>query len=814
MEKGRFQWETRGKALADNIVKGKKYRFTVLTSRLIRMEYDADGVFEDRATQSFFYRDFEKSSYIATVEKGVMRIDTPELTLVYKENEPFTSETLSVRLRNFPGAHWHFGDKADQLKGTACTLDNANGAVTLEDGVISRNGYTVIDDSGRMVLTDEGWFDVRREGIKDLYFFGYGHAYLDCLKDFYRITGAPPLLPDYALGNWWSRYYKYTQQEYCDLLERFEREDIPFSVGVVDMDWHTVEDVPENRIDDSRYKPGWTGYTWNKDLFPDYKEFLKFLKEHNLKTALNLHPAQGVGCNEAMYEEMAEACGVDPTSKKPVKFDCLNPEFMENYFDILHHPYEEDGVDFWWMDWQQGTDYWWVHDEEHPESPLEKMDPLWLLNHLHILDISRNGKRPMFFSRYSGIGSHRYPVGFSGDTVTTWKSLDFQPYFTANASNVGYSWWSHDIGGHMRGAREDELTVRWIQLGVFSPINRLHSSNNHFSGKEPWNLFPYEAEVAKKWLRFRHRLFPYIYTMNYRNHTELIPLILPMYYSHPEKDAAYQCPNQYCFGSELIVSPITEKNDACTRLGRAKVWLPEGEWIDAFNGYVYRGDKEVEVYRNLEQMPIFAKAGAIVPMETYSGDNKPGRKVDMELFVFAGADNSFTLYEDAGDYSDYKSGAFVKTQIDLKWSKNATVRICATKGDTSLIPRKRNWTVKFRGIKKPETVQVIVSGKMQEVAFEYDEACATATVVLNDITVQSHVEIIFTCEDNLLYGNSGARKRILDMLIHAQMAYHTKTVIWEHLHKKSKGMFMVCGEPEHQAVLGFIEEMLMLESSG
>lgn len=286
-----------------------------------------------------------------------------------------------------------------------------------------------------------------------------------------------------------------------------------------------------------------------------------------------------------------------------------------------------------------------------------------VLNHLHILDISRNGKRPMFFSRYSGFGSHRYPVGFSGDTIITWKSLNFQPYFTANASNVGYSWWSHDIGGHMCGSRDDELTVRWMQLGVFSPINRLHASDNIFASKEPWNLFPYEAGIAKDWLRLRHRLFPYIYTMNYRNHSELVPMVLPMYYSHPEKDVAYRYHNQYWFGSELIVSPITEPNDKRTRLGKAKVWLPEGKWIDAFNGYVYQGDREIEVYRNLEQMPIFAKAGAIVPMQKYMGDNKLGHSKDMELFVFAGADNRFAMYEDVGDYSNYQNGAFVETLI-------------------------------------------------------------------------------------------------------------------------------------------------------
>ncbi len=815
MTKNRFQWETRGKALAENIVQGSKYRFTVLTARLIRMEYDEEGTFEDRATQSFFYRDLDKSPYTAVIEDGSVRIDTPDLVLEYRENEPFAAETLSVRLKNFPGALWHFGETVDQLKGTACTLDGANGAVPLEGGVISRNGYTVIDDSRRLVLTEDGWFGTRRDGIQDTYFFGYGHAYLDCLKDFYRITGAPPLLPDYALGNWWSRYYAYTQQEYSGLMERFEREKVPFSVAVVDMDWHTVEDIPENRIDSPRYNPGWTGYTWNKELFPDYKAFLHFLKEHNLRTALNLHPAQGVGCNEAMYEEMAEACGIDPKSRKLVKFDCLNPEFMEKYFDILHHPYEEDGVDFWWMDWQQGTDYWWVHDEDHPVSPLEEMDPLWLLNHLHILDISRNGKRPMFFSRYSGIGAHRYPVGFSGDTIVTWKSLDFQPYFTANASNAGYSWWSHDIGGHMLGFRDDELTIRWIQLGVFSPINRLHSSKNLFSGKEPWNLFPYEAEIEKDWLRLRHRLFPYIYTMNYRNHKELIPMILPMYYSHPEKDAAYQCRNQYWFGSQLIVSPITEPNDDCTRLGKTKVWLPEGAWIDAFNGLVYRGDQEMEVYRSLEQMPVFAKAGAIVPMEKYDGDNSMGRKADMELFVFAGADGQFELYEDAGDGSGYREGEYAKTRMEFSWGAQPTLKLCAAKGQASLLPAKRSWAIRFRGFLQPEYVKAMVDGEELTVETVYDETCATTTIQLEDIPVGANIEIVLSGEGSLLYDNRGAKKRIQDMLLHAQMAYHTKNAIWTRLNDvKCRNVYSTCGEPEHEAVLGMIEEMLKLEIEG
>ena len=149
-------------------------------------------------------------------------------------------------------------------------------------------------------------------------------------------------------------------------------------------------------------------------------------------------------------------------------------------------------------------------------------------------------------------GSHRYPVGFSGDTIITWDSLAFQPYFTSTASNIGYGMWSHDIGGHMRGFKDDEMAGRWLQFGVFSPIMRLHSSNSEFNGKEPWRYRPEICSMMKEFLRLRHRLLPYLYTMNHRAYEEDIPLMLPMYYNWPEEEKAYQFPNEYLFGSELI----------------------------------------------------------------------------------------------------------------------------------------------------------------------------------------------------------------------------------------------------------------------
>ena len=253
-------------------------------------------------------------------------------------------------------------------------------------------------------------------------------------------------------------------------MDRFRDEDVPLSVSVIDMDWHLVEIDPE-------HGSGWTGYTWNTDLFPDPQAFLAGLHERGLAVSLNVHPAEGVHAHEASYAAIAKRMGIDPDSGVPVAFDPTDPDFLEAYFEELHHPHEDDGVDFWWLDWQQGG-----------VTRIPGLDPLWLLNHFHYLDSGRAGKRPLTFSRYAGIGSHRYPVGFSGDTHMTWESLDFQPSFTATASNAGYGWWSHDIGGHFKGYKDDELTTRWVQLGVFSPILRLHSGLNPFNTREPWRF--------------------------------------------------------------------------------------------------------------------------------------------------------------------------------------------------------------------------------------------------------------------------------------------------------------------------------------
>ncbi len=745
-------------------------RFTVITSRIIRIE---QGEFTDKATQSVINRNFCDAEFTADIKDGILHIKTEHLALSYKQGESLNADSLQISLLSKPYTCWHYGDNAVyNLGGTVSTLDRVSGSCPIGDGMCSIEGFSTMDDSASALFDEQGWFSARPQNITDLYFFGYGHEYLACVQDYCRLTGVPEMLPAFTLGNWWSRYHKYSDKEYLWLMDEFKKRDLPFSVAVIDMDWHlTHSDDWELQEDYSQHwwNPGWTGYTWNENLFPDYKAFLKALHDRNMAATLNLHPASGVRYWEKQYKEMAERMGIDPNTRKTVPFDCLDPKFVEAYFDVLHFPYEKDGVDFWWMDWQQGEDYHWAHDHGIEKNPLEKsISPLWMLNHIHYLASKLDEKRGLIFSRFSGHGSQRYPIGFSGDTFVTWESLDFQPYFTVTASNIGYGWWSHDIGGHCGATRDDELSTRWVQFGVFSPIFRLHSTADGYLRREPWTFEPRSEAVISDCLRLRHSLFPYIYTMNYRNYKELIPLMQPMYYTNPEEKNAYEVKNQYWFGSEMIVSPITNKADSESGLGYAKVWLPEGKWIDWFNGYIYKETKDcpLEVYRPLEQIPVFLKAGAIVPMQKHKEqDNSLGNCDWLEIAIAAGDSNSFTMYEDDGKTMNYQNGDFATTEFTLDWQENtAKFVIKPVMGNAELVPQKRNYTLVYKGFKKG--CEIFLKGEKLE--SKYDSETNSYKVNIGQVNALKGAEIDVINQDGLIHDNSDIGRRGYEMILRAQ----------------------------------------------
>jgi alpha-glucosidase (family GH31 glycosyl hydrolase) len=709
-----FPIQFRPLAAAEAVVTGPNVRFTVLTARLLRLEYSPTGRFEDRPSQLFWYREQPVPEYRVEREDDRLTIETTHMLLNYTAVDGgFTAETLSITVKE-SGATWHHGqsDPAN-LHGTYRTLDRADGIVALEEGLISRAGWAVVDDTGRLLFDEVGWLRPRQapKGYQDLYFFGYGRDYPGVLQDLALVAGPAPLIPRWALGNWWSRYWAYSADELLALMDDFRQHDIPLSVCIVDMDWHVTET--------GNAASGWTGYTWNRDLFPDPPAFLAELRRRGLKTALNLHPAEGIFPHEAQYPAMAAALGLNPAGRQPIPFNIADPAFTRAYFELLHHPHEAQGIDFWWMDWQQGT-----------LTGLPGLDPLWWLNHLHFYDLGRDDrKRPFIFSRWGGLGNHRYPIGFSGDTHVTWATLAFQPCFTATAANVNYGWWSHDIGGHMGGIEEGELYARWVQFGILSPIMRFHSTKNPFHERRPWG---YDAEVERVTgtaLRLRQALIPYLYTMAWRNHTEHRPLVSPMYHDYPDQEPAYHCPDQYLFGSQLLAAPFTSPRDPDTRLSRQVVWLPPGEWYDFFSGRRYPGNGWQAIFGDLADIPLFARAGAVVPLAQPAGWSDTGNPAGLELHLFPGADNDFALYEDDG------LSASSLTPIGQRWSVDTwQVMVGPVAGETAHLPAERSFSLLFRGLAAGAEFSVALNDRPFDLAASYDPA--TATLRLADVSLR------------------------------------------------------------------------------
>ena len=755
------------------VVQGANYRFTVLTDRLIRLEYQVDGRFVDEPTQTVICREFPEVPFRVLDREDSLEIVTEKLHLYYNK-QPFSRMGLRIELAegyHVYGSVWNYGDEIHDLKGTAQTLDNADGAIPLDSGIMSRDGFTVLDDSRSAFITDDQWAKAKDRESVDLYFFGYGHDYLTCLEDFYRLTGPTPLLPRWALGNWWSRFYPYTEESYLTLMEKFRDRGIPFSTAVIDMDWH-LTDIPK------KYGSGWTGYTWNRKFFPDPRRFMDRLHELGMKVTLNVHPADGVRAHEEAYLPMAKELGIDYAHEDKIPFDASDRTFLEAYFKYLHHPNEEQGVDFWWLDWQQGS-----------RGSAPGIDTLWMLNHLHFLDNGRDGKRPLTFSRYAGLGSHRYPVGFSGDSFSTWESLRFQPYFTANASNAGYSWWSHDIGGHQGGSRDDELAVRWLQFGVFSPIMRLHSTSNEFYGKEPWNYNLAAEKTMTEFLRLRHRLIPYLYSMNYRTHRDGLPLMRPMYY-HNDVPEAYEVPNEYWFGTELVACPITDPADPKTLLAGVTVWLPEGDWFDFFTGQHYRGGRRITAYRNQDSIPVFVKAGGILPLAGDFRDSHLGNPRELEVFVMNGADGSFDLYEDRED--ECAEGEPVITRFAFRAGKTGELTITVEGDPAGVIPGDRSYTVRLLGMEEPRQVTMSNGIRFQQ---EYDEGKKMLTVTFRPGNA-SEVRLTVETETGTIR-EADSTERIYGILHRAQLPYSMKTAVYD----------AVLGETDPVRLLGKLQEM-------
>lgn len=671
-------------ATPENVIKGKKYRFTVLTPRLIRMEYSEDGTFEDHLTTLVLNRKTAAVEYTKKEDKKYLEITTSYFRLTYEKNKPFysgkfdTMKYLKVELLNTDKI-WYYGHPEIRNYGSPnSSLDDNKGKLKLKKGLYSVDGFASIKDENDLIL-ENGTVKQRENKNIDLYLFLYLKDFALCLKDYFLITGSPALIPRYALGNWWSKNEEYNDLSLKDLVDDFKNKEIPLSILLLDKKWHI--DEYKDKIYDS-------GFTWNKTLFSNPKKMIDYLHKSGIRLGLNINPVPGILPYEPSYDVLAHTL---EKQEDILVFNVMNDAVIENYFNFLIHPLDKMGVDFYWID-------------ETTKKERENA----ILDYYHTEDMKKDyQKRPMLLSRNVTSAPHRYPVLYSGKTIVSWDTLKMIPFHNALASNIGVSYWAHDIGGYYKGTEDNELYTRYVQLGVFSPILKFGADKGKYYKREPWKWSIKTYSIVKKYLQLRHRLIPYLYAEAYKYHQYGMPMVMPIYHKFPEMYDDVNYRNGYYFGTELFVSPIVTKKDYIMNRSIHKFFLPDGMWYDFVTGKKFPGGKNYISFFKEEDYPVFAKAGSIITLGKNQELNDTTPPKDMEIQIFPGRSNTYHLYEDDGVSELYQKDYYLLTEIDYNYMpNNYTVIVRPIEGKKGIIPDNRNYKFVFRNTKKSSDVLV------------------------------------------------------------------------------------------------------------
>ena len=687
---------TKSKSREESIFQGKKYRITVLSDLLIRLEYNENGTFEDRPTELAIDRFFDPPHMEVSQTDQVLNIKTSYFKLYYlKESNMFkpNNNNLKIQLVNTEKEWTLLSPEVRNFFGSTVSLDDVNGRVPLLKGLFSADGYVSIDDSKSLIFNEEGTL-VKNNNVRiDKYVFMYRKDFGSCLRDYYKLTGKPPMIPRYALGIWWNRNIVYKATDIRDLIDEFHRHEIPFSVLLLGENWHIRTT--------NTYKNLMTGYSFNRELFPKPDEFVKYVHSKDLYLGLKINPEQGIMSHEEHYPEIATA--MNKTDGSAIPFNTFDPNFLKIYFTTIINPLYKLGVNFFWLDYYNKNN----------------LTSLRAINHYYYINsISGKERRGIILSRNGLTAAHRYPIDYSGQTRVSWDVLKFLPEFNSSASNDGIAWWSHDIGGYKDGMEDPELYTRYVQLGTFSPIFRFSCKEGKYYKREPWAWEVKIETIVREYTRLRHQLIPYLYTEGRRYFSTGLPFIQPLYYKYPETydDDAF-C-NEYFFGSELFVSPITKKIDTLINRVVERTYIPKGLWYEFKSGKKVPGDHIYRLFYKESDYPVFAKSGAIIPLAVLDEKrlNYTGNPTNFEVHIFPGSNNTYRMYEDDGISNGYIDGEYLITEFKYHYQvNNFTLNIRASEGKSGIVPEKRSFKIRFRNTKYPQKLEVRVGNNLTTV---------------------------------------------------------------------------------------------------
>lgn len=712
-----------GKSNPEATITGQTYRITVLSERLLRLEYNPRGVFYDVPSQFAINRAFPKPEMEVKQDDKYLEIKTKYFTVSYVKEKNFDAgkvvpmANLKVDV-NGTDRNWYVNHvEAKNLKGLFISEDGNSKNIVQQKGLYSLDGFASFNDSTTMLYNEQGYLQERPDKYLDIYLFVYKEDIDKALKDYYTLTGFPPLIPKYALGNWWNRELPYTTDTILEVVNKFEKNEIPLSVFVLDKDWHI------RKIGKKLYE---TGYSFNKELIPNPEELLKTLHEKNIRIGLSINPVDGVGPHEENYNTITSAFGIEPG--KTIQFDPMNQTVIRAVGGYMIVPLINKGIDFIYNDYQT------------PDGDYQK---LWLFNDFLYKMVDTESRRGLILSRNALIATHRYPVTYTGKTLIGWESLKRIPMINQNAANIGVSFVSCDISGNHGGVEEEDLYIRSVELGCFSPILRFSAPSGKYYRKEPWRWNIRAGQIVNDYLNLRQELIPYIYSESYNYH-QGTPLIRPLYYDEKFILDDTNFRNEYFFGQSFLICPILTRKDPLINRTIHKFYIPEGVWYDFKTGKKFPGKKEYLSFFREEDYPVFVQSGAVIPLAK-DGKNALHNPLNMEIHVFPGKSNSYTLYEDDGITKAYKTGGYLKTVLDYNYMpNNYTLIIRSLEGKAGIVPDYRNYKIRFRNTKRASDVIVYFNNAMIEPTSYVDDK--DFVVELNQIP--SIGQLTINCKGN------------------------------------------------------------------
>lgn len=665
-------------------------RFTAYTDGCLRLEYAEKGRFSPYPSVLVGKRQAKAGA--AAIERttdGII-LATPLLTLRYTDNgEPLSAANLTIEHRNFWNEKtiWAPGKRdAGNLGTVTRSLDvwkHCGGPPHHPvEGILSTDGAHYLPDEPRIYWnTKYDWPENLSGRVRsDGYFFAYGNDLPRALKDFVTVFGPIPMVPRWVFGFWYSRWHAYTDKEFVGLAKEFRQRGVPLDVMIIDTDW----------------RDNWGGYDWSKKYFPNPRRALKALRDLGLRTSLNDHPGYD------NYDALPETDSAIPRIEKllgPLPHqgqwacDWSNKKAVEVWKRELLGRFFDQGMDFWWVDgWlkspfgvsPRGGDFVGGTDSQ-----------LWANHHYYDLAEEKTGLRGLILSRWGGIGSHRYPVQFSGDTPSEWHILQHQVEFTSRSGNLGACYWSHDIGGFFDDRVDEELYTRWFQFGSLSPVFRTHSSHG---SREPWKYSEALLQSFRKQTRMRYALAPYLYTLAREAHEIGMPICRPLYLEYRDNDGgALNRKNQYTLGRDLLVIPADTPGDKATGLSRKRAYFPNGRWLSLETNEVVHGISDRFLDIPLDRIPVYVRSGAILPCQIV-GQNlgtAPPKELHVDYYPDRNFSSSYTLYEDDGMSHDQRRGRFARTVLTgSRTEDEITFSIAKPRGTFHGQPKTRTWVIR------------------------------------------------------------------------------------------------------------------------